>query len=78
MLEELRQLSTTRYVSPIYQAYILGAMGELDETFRLYDSALEQRSGLLPFLRVTHETASPAVVSDPRFAALMKKMRLDF
>ena len=78
ILEELRQLSTGRYVSPIFQAYVLGAMGELDEAFQLFDRAMEQRSGLLAFLRVTHETASPALASDPRFTTLLQKMRLDF
>ncbi len=77
VLEELRQLSNRRYVSPAFEANVVGAMGELDETFRAYDRALEQRSGLLAFLRATLETSTP-VKSDPRFAALLKKLRLDF
>ncbi|HEV7514927.1 MAG TPA: protein kinase, partial [Thermoanaerobaculia bacterium] len=78
ILEELRQLAAGRYLSPTYEAYVLGTMGELDEAFRMFDHAVEQRSGLLALLHITPETASPAVRSDPRFAALMKKMRLDF
>jgi tetratricopeptide (TPR) repeat protein len=78
ILEELRGLSAGRYVSPIFEAYVLGAMGELDEAFQQFDRAMEQRSGLLAFLRVTHETASPALASDPRFTTLLQKMRLDF
>ena len=78
VLEELRQLSTRRYVSPIYEAYVLGVMGELDEAFRLYERAVEQRSGLLAFLPITHENASAAVRSDPRFAALLKRLRLAY
>ncbi len=77
VLAELRELSNRRYVSPIFEASVLGAMGELDETFRLYDRAVEQRAGLLAFLRATLETAS-TIKSDPRFAALLKKLRLDF
>jgi serine/threonine-protein kinase len=77
ILQELRQLSTSQYVSPIYEAYVLGAMGELDEAFRLFDRALEERSGLLALSSVTQETAIPAVRSDPRFAALLKKAHLD-
>jgi TolB-like protein/Flp pilus assembly protein TadD len=77
VLEELRQLSTHQYVSPIYGAYILGAMGELDEAFREFDRAIEHRSGLLAILHVTHETNSPVLKSDPRFAVLLKKVRLD-
>lgn len=78
ILGELRQVSTRRYVSPMFQAYVLGAMGELDEAFQLFGRALEERSGLLAFLRVTQETASTALASDPRFTTLLQRMRLDF
>jgi eukaryotic-like serine/threonine-protein kinase len=77
VLEELRQLSSQRYVSPMFEAVVLGGMGELDEAFQLYDRAVEERSGLLTFLRVTHEIPG-TVRSHPRFAALMKRLRLDF
>jgi hypothetical protein len=78
ILEELRGLPASQYVSPILQAYILGAMGELDEAFQFFDRAMEQRSGLLAFLRVTQETASPALTADRRFTTLLQKLRLDF
>ena len=78
ILAELRQLSTSRYVSPMFEAYVLAAMGRLDEAFRVYDSAVEQRCGLLAFFRITHEAASPEAKADPRFSALLKKVRLDF
>jgi serine/threonine protein kinase/Flp pilus assembly protein TadD len=80
ILEELRQLSSSRYVSPMLEASILGAMGELDEAFRLYDRAVEQRAGLLVFLniRASLETFSDAVRADPRFAGLRAKLRLGF
>jgi serine/threonine protein kinase len=77
ILQEMRQLAAGRYLSPTYEAYVLGAMGELDEAFRMFDRAVEQRSGLLALLHVTQETASPALRSDPRFAALLKKAHLD-
>jgi serine/threonine protein kinase/tetratricopeptide (TPR) repeat protein len=77
VLEELRQLSSHRYLSPMFEAFVLGHIGDLDEAFRLYDRAVEERSGLLVFLRVTHEIPS-TVRSHPRFAALMEKLRLDF
>jgi TolB-like protein/Flp pilus assembly protein TadD len=78
VLEELRQLARHRYVSPMFEAYVLGAMGELDEAFRAYDRAVEQRVGYLALLRVMHESASSTFRSDPRFAALLKKLQLDF
>ena len=80
LLEELRQLSNRRYVSSMFEASVLGAMGEVDEAFRLFDRAVEQRSGLLAFLRLhaTIESFGTAVRADPRFAALRKELRLDF
>lgn len=78
ILEELGQLSARRYVPPIFQAYVLGAMGELDQAFQFFGRAMEERSGLLAFLRATHETANPALAADPRFTSLLQQMRLDF
>jgi len=77
IVEELRQLSTRHYVSPVLEANVLGAMGDLDEAFRANDRAVEQRAGTLALLRVALEIPS-AVRSDPRFAALLGKLRLDF
>jgi tetratricopeptide (TPR) repeat protein len=87
VLSELRELSQHRYVSPMFEGYILGAMGELDAAFQTFDGALEQRCGLLAFLDVSPETrgcgrkhaaalaAGPALRSDPRFAALLKRVQ---
>jgi hypothetical protein len=78
VLEELRQLSNRRYISPMFEAPVLGSMGELDEAFRAYDRAVDQRSGLFAFLNIhgALETFSTAVRDDPRFAALRKKVEL--
>jgi serine/threonine-protein kinase len=79
ILEELRRLSQSQYISPIFAASVLGAMGELDQAFELYDRAVEERSGLLVFLNIhgALETFSPAVRADSRFAALRKSLHLD-
>ena len=78
VLEELGQLSNRRYISPMFEASVLGSMGELDEAFRAYDRAVEQRSGLFAFLNIhgALETFSTAVRGDPRFAALREKAGL--
>ena len=80
ILEELRQLSSHRYIPTMFEASILGAMGELDEAFRAYDRAVEERSGLLAFMRIHGglETFSTEVRADPRFTTLLRKLRLDF
>ncbi len=76
ILDELRGVAAERYVPTLYAAQILGALGHLDEAFRLYDLAYEQRSGWLVFLR--GEPLWDFLRSDPRSVPLLKKMRLDF
>ena len=76
ILGELRELAERGYVPPIYAAQVLGALGEVDEAFRLYQLAYEQRSGWLVFLR--GEPLWDFLRPDPRFRELLRKMRLDF
>ena len=81
VLEELRQESARRYVSPILTALVLGSLDERDEAFRLYDLAYEKRAGDLAFLRVPNVSLpdqGSAVRSDPRFRVLLTKMGLDW
>ena len=59
------------------ESHIFRGLGDLDEAFSAYERAYEQRSGYLAFLRVDAPPNDPAR-SDPRFIALLKKMRLDF
>jgi serine/threonine protein kinase/tetratricopeptide (TPR) repeat protein len=79
-VEELRQQSTRRYVSPFLGALVLGSVGDIDDTFRMYDLAYEQRTSDFAFLRVAHvclpEAGSP-VRSDSRFTELLKRVNLD-
>jgi tetratricopeptide (TPR) repeat protein len=80
VVEELRNESTRRYVSPFLGALVVGSLGDLDEAFRMYDLAYEQRTSDFAFLRVSHiclpEETSP-VRSDPRFTALLKRVKLE-
>jgi TolB-like protein len=76
ILGEFRELAASRYVPPAYAAQVLGALGELDEAFRMYQLAYEQRSGWLVFLR--GEPLWDFLRPDPRFRELLRKMRLDF
>jgi serine/threonine-protein kinase len=80
MVEELRQASTRRYVSPFLEALVRGSLGDLDEAFRLYDVAYEQRASDFAFMRVSHvclPERTSAICADPRFAALLKRLKLD-
>jgi TolB-like protein/Tfp pilus assembly protein PilF len=76
MLAELRSVARQRYVPPLYEAAALSWLGDVDEAFRLLDLAYAQRSGWLAFLRVP--TQWEPLRSDPRYTALLRRMRLDF
>ena len=76
VLRQLQELARERYVSPYHLAYIYTGLGEHDAAIDLLEQAYEQRSGGVygikgSFLFTTlHE--------HPRFAALLRKMHLDF
>ncbi len=75
ILNEILQLSKRKYVTPEHIAAIYASLGNKEEAFVWMDKAYEARTGALP---VTF--ASPIfdpLRSDPRFTALLKKMRLD-
>jgi TolB-like protein/Flp pilus assembly protein TadD len=74
--EELRRMSEQRYLSPMYEGHVRIALGDLEEGFRLYDEAYERRSGWLIFTRAA-ATWDP-VREDPRYLALLKRLKLDF
>jgi predicted Zn-dependent protease len=75
MLAELRAAAGSRYIPPAYYALILMALGELDEGFRFWELAYEQRTGWLAFLR--SEPLWDPLRTHPRFVELLKRMQLD-
>jgi serine/threonine-protein kinase len=76
VLDEIRRAGEHQYVPSIYRAQILATLGRTDEAFALYDAAYQQRSGWLVFARA--EPLWDRHRADPRFSALISKMRLDF
>jgi serine/threonine-protein kinase len=75
ILDELDRVSATRHVSAYHTAVIHGALGDLEEGFRWLDRAFEERSPWIGYLRV--DPRVDGFRSDPRFAALLAKARLD-
>ena len=49
-LDELHARARTMYVAPVFRAWILGALGRIDEAFDLLEQAYQERSPLLPWL----------------------------
>jgi serine/threonine-protein kinase len=75
MLAELEELAQRRYVPPLYAAVVHIGLGNADEVFRRWDRACEERCGWVAYLGV--EPSWDRVRSDPRFAALLRRVRLD-
>ncbi len=72
IIEELKDLSKTRYVSPFPIALVYVGLGENDKAFEWLERAYKERSEILSFGR-----ANPfldPIRADPRFSTLMKKV----
>jgi len=75
LLGEIRKERQRRFVPVMYDALILGGLPDLDEMFRVLEAGYRERSGWLPFHR--GEPGWDPVRSDPRFQALVQRLRLD-
>ncbi len=75
ILNELKERSKKEYVSPALLAAAHGALGEHDIAFDLLDKAYAGRDCYLAGIKV--EPFFDPLRSDPRFAALLKKIGLE-
>ena len=73
-LTELQELSKRRYVSPYHLAMIHAGLGEAEAALQSLEKAYEDREGRLCIVRFAPEFST--VRADPRFAALMQRMKL--
>src|SRR5258708_28681924 len=74
MLEGLRQLSSTRYVSPYSVALVHAGLGDRDQALAWLVKAYLERSAHTPYL--SREPMLDGLRSDPRFAALVRRLAL--
>ena len=75
ILDELKELSKRRYVSPFDIALTYTGLGEMDQAFIWLQEAYEQRSGWFPYIKVY--PIFDALRSDPRFADLLRRVGLE-
>ncbi len=73
-LEELKELSKQRYVSPYNIACIYAGLNDKDRAFEWLDRAYQERSFFMTLLKV--ETVVDNLRPDPRFKDLLKRMNL--
>ncbi len=74
VLEELKELSKQRYVSPYNIACIYAGLNDKDKAFEWLDKAYEERSFFIAMLKV--ETVFDNLRPDPRFQELVRKVGL--
>jgi adenylate cyclase len=75
LLHDLEQLTTQRYVTPYAQALVVIGLGQKDRAFEWLNKMYEERSMFITFLKM--EPGFDPLRSDPRFAALLKKVGLE-
>ena len=75
LLDELKQRSANTYVAPYFIALVLAGLGENDAAFQWLEKAYQERFPYLYLLKV--EPVFYGLHSDLRFAALLKKVRLE-
>jgi TolB-like protein/tetratricopeptide (TPR) repeat protein len=71
-LQQLQQLTGSRFVPSLYPAAIHVGLGENEEAFRLLDLAYQERIDRLVYLNV--DPMADPLRPDPRFAQLMAKI----
>ncbi len=75
LLARLHALSRTRYVDPFHFVAIHAYLGDTDQAFAWLDRSYQQRSYWMTSLKV-HPVVD-ALRGDSRFAAMMRRMRLE-
>ncbi len=71
-LKELKQMSKQRPVAPEWIAVVHAGLGERDQAFAGLEKAYQERSGLLPLLKVN--LLFDKLRDDPRFHDLVRRM----
>lgn len=73
-LEELKELSKQRYVSPYNIACIYAGLNDKDQAFEWLEHAYQERSFYMTLLKT--ETVLDNLRPDPRFKDLLRRMNL--
>ena len=74
ILEELKEASKQRYLSPFVFALINMGLGDKDQAFEWLNKTFDENPYRLAFIRVNPRFDS--LRSDPRFDALLRRMKL--
>jgi adenylate cyclase len=72
ILQRLDELQKRRFISTISRVYVYAGLGDKEKAFEWLEKAYQERSDSLAWFRFDPESKS--LQSDPRFAALMRKI----
>src|SRR6185436_3856683 len=72
--EELEDAAEDSYVEPYEFATVYAALGDRDRAFAALDRAYREHSSALP--AITSDAMMDSLRSDPRYRALLAKLRL--
>ena len=75
-LERMIEQHQTASVSCASIAYVAACLGDFDTAFAWFDRGYAERDGLLPSVHVYTDVFVPALARDPRFRALLERLRL--
>jgi eukaryotic-like serine/threonine-protein kinase len=74
LLKELEEMSARQYVSPLDFAFIYTGLGDKEQAFAYLEKSYQERTTWLMWLKV--DPRFDPLRSDPRFADLLRRMRL--
>jgi TolB-like protein/tRNA A-37 threonylcarbamoyl transferase component Bud32/Flp pilus assembly protein TadD len=76
VLQEMIEAGRTSNVSATSIAWLAAALGRYDDAFAYLDKAYDDRDTLMAFLPVYTKIFSSQLCSDPRYDAVLRKMRI--
>ena len=76
ILQEMIEAKKTTNVSATTIAWLAAALGKYDEAFAWFDRAYEDRDTLMAFLHVYTDIFSSQIATDPRYEAVLRRMRI--
>jgi adenylate cyclase len=74
----IEQKKTINQTSSVFIAWVAGNLGKLDLAFEFLDRGYEERDIMMTLVNVVTEFYCPPMLTDPRFKALLARMKLDF
>jgi TolB-like protein/Tfp pilus assembly protein PilF len=76
ILEDMLEQKKKTHISSTSIGYLWGALGNFDKAFEFFDRAREEHDSLMVFFHIYADFAVPEIQKDPRYNALLKKLKL--